>query len=207
MSADPLRGRQRGQHGHARLHTVAHRARGSGRARGQEQIDARSELHDAEALPRAQLRALAARGRRSAARGCRRPAGRRPSGPRGRSRPRSARCPSRPRGGTPAETCPADTPPSSRRPEIGARFTWTSMGDRKMLIWRQGPGGAASATAHRQSPPDRRPARSTSAAAPSSAAPDHGRNRGKSAPARPAARPRAGSPATRPARRAGSAPR
>ena len=48
----------------------------------------------------------------------------------------------RPRPGRPAGTCPGGTRRGSPCPETGMRLTCTSIGDRKMLICCQSPGGA-----------------------------------------------------------------
>ncbi len=76
-------------------------------ARRQKHVHARAELHDAEPVAGAHLRADRRRGRRRGARGCRRSAARRSSARRDRSRSRCARWPSPRRGDTPAGTARA----------------------------------------------------------------------------------------------------
>ena len=89
---------------------------------------------------RAPAPALPSRGRRCGARGCRRSAGRRPARRGDRSRSRSAR--SRPPPlCRPAGTCPAGTRSRVTRPSTGVRFMCTSIGERKIVICCQSPGG------------------------------------------------------------------
>ena len=113
----------------------------------QEQVDARSELHHAEALarappvrpaltpaddaPRQDADDLPARRRAAVV---------------DRTRLRSIRSARRPPSCRPAGTCPDDTPPASRVPPTGVRLTWTSIGDRNMLMTCHSPAGAPGQT-------------------------------------------------------------
>ena len=100
-------------------------------------------------------------------------------------------------GGTRAGIGPACTT-FVTRPETGTRFTCTSIGERKMLICRHCPGGAASGTAS-PATTTRPSAGETTSTGPrqTSAGRDPGKSREKMLRARAAARPRAAVPARR----------
>ena len=107
-----------------------------------EHVHPRSELHDPRTIAGPRRPRRRPSGRRRAAPGCRRSAARRRSGRRDRSRSRCARCPPPLRAVRRQEPARRVVDACVTRPETGMRLTCTSIGDRKMLICCQSPGGA-----------------------------------------------------------------